>query len=65
MLYRGTITTTIAGCGDVLQYQPIYEAKIITEFLPRKLCAIKAVVYSANPLPITNLTMEAVTLLST
>ena len=37
MLNRELLTATIAGRGDVLQHQPISEAKIIPEFLPRQL----------------------------
>ena len=64
MLYRELITATITGRGDVLGYQPISEAKIIPEFLPRHLRAIKAVRYSAKPCPIPRCSMEAVFLLA-
>ena len=47
-----------------MRNQPISEAKIIPEFLPRKLRAIKAMRYSAKPCPIPSCPMEAVFLLS-
>ena len=37
MLNRELLTATIAGHGDVLRHQPISEAKIIPDFLPRQL----------------------------
>ena len=64
MLYRELLTPTIASHGDVLGHKPISEAKIIPEFLPRKIRAIKAVEYSAKPCPIPCFPMEAVFLLA-
>ena len=63
MLYQGLLTATIAGRGDILRYQPISEMRIIPEFLPRQLRAVKAVGYSAKPFPIPRCPMEAVFLL--
>ena len=64
MLNLELLTATITGCGDVLRHQPISEAKIIPEFLPRQLHAIKVMRYSANPFPIPRCPMEAVFLLA-
>ena len=64
MLNRELLTATIAGRGDVLRHQPISEAKIIPEFLPRQLRAIKAMRYSANPCPIPCCPMEVVFILA-
>ena len=64
MLYRELLTATISGRGDVLGHQPISEAKIIPEFLPRQLRAIKGMMYSAKPCPIPCCPMEAVFLLA-
>ena len=54
-----------AGRGDVLRHQPISEAKIIPEFLPGQLRAVKAMGYSANPCPIPHCPVEAVFILAT
>ena len=64
MLYRELLTAPITGRGDVLRHQPISEAKIIPEFFPRQLPAIKAMRYSAKPCPIPRCPMEAVFLLA-
>ena len=64
MLDRELLARTIAGRGDLLRHQPISEAKIIPEFLPRQLRAIKAMRYSAKPFPIPCCPMEAVFLLA-
>ena len=64
MLYRELLNATMAGRGYVLRHQPISEAKIIPEFLPKQLCAIKAMSYSAKPCPIPSCPMEAVFLLA-
>ena len=63
MLNLELLTATIAGRGDVLRHQPISEAKIIPEFLPRQLRAIKAIRYSTKPCPIPRCPMEAIFLL--
>ena len=59
MLNQELITTTITGCGDVLRHQPISEAKIILEFLPRQLRAFKAMRYITYRCPIPRCPMEA------
>ena len=48
------------SCG----HQPISEVKIIPEFLPRQLRAMKAMSYSAKTCPIPRCRMEAVFLLA-
>ena len=65
MLNQELLTATITSRGDVLRHQPISEAMIIPDFLPRQLCAIKAMWYGANPCPITLYPVEAVFLLLT
>ena len=64
MLNRELLTATITGPGDFLRHQPISEAKIIPEFLPRQLRAIKAMRYITKPCPIPRCPMEAVFLLA-
>ena len=64
MLYQELLTATITGRGDVLRHQPISEAKIILEFLPRQLRAIKAMRYSAKPCHIHLCSMKAVSILA-
>ena len=64
MLDQKLHTSTIIGLGDVLRPQPISEAKIIPEFLPRQLRANKAMGYSTKPCPIPQCHMEAIFLLS-
>ena len=64
MLNQELLTATIAGRGDFLWHQPISEAKIIPEFLPRQLRAIKAMGYSAKPCLVPRCPMEAVFLLA-
>ena len=63
MIYRELLTATVTSRGDVLRHQPISEAKIIPELLPRQLSDIKAMRYSAKPCPIPHFPMEAVFLL--
>ena len=64
MLNQELLTATIAGRGDVLMHQPISEAKIIPEFLPRQLSAFKSVGYNTKPCTIPRCPMEAVFLLA-
>ena len=64
MLNQELLTATIAGRGDILRHQPISEAKIILEFLPRQIHAIKGMYYSTKPCPIPRCPMEAVFLLA-
>ena len=64
MLNQEPLTTTIAGRGYVLWHQPISEAKIIPEFLPRQLRSIQAVGYSAKLCPIPRCPMDAVPILA-
>ena len=64
MIDQEPLTTTIAGCRDVLRHQPVSEVKIIPEFLPRQLCAVKAVGYLAKTCAIPRFPMEAVPLLA-
>ena len=64
MLYQKLLTTTITGCGDGLQHQPISEAKIILECLPRQLRTVRAVGYITKPCLIPCCLMEAVSLLA-
>ena len=65
MLNQEPLTTTITGRGDVLRYQPIYEANIIPEFLPIQLSDIKSVGYSANPCLISRCSWATIFFLST
>ena len=64
MLNQELLAATLAGRGDVLGNQPISEAKIIPEFLPRQLRAIQAMRYSTKPCPIPRFPMEAIFLLA-
>ena len=61
---REPLTTTIAGCGDILRHKPVSEAKIILEMLLGQLRAVKAVGYSTKPCLNTRCPMEAVPLLA-
>ena len=63
VLDQEILTTTITGRRDVLMYQPISEAKIIPEFLPRQLRSVNAAGYSDKPRTIICCPMEEFNLL--
>ena len=63
MLNQELLTSTIAGCMDVLRHQPVSKANIILEFLLRHIRDVMAMDYRANICPVSSCAMEELALL--